>query len=135
MIVGAQETLEALRERGVPIALATNSGQEEMVFKLEQVGFTDLFGEFAFNPSHVGGRAKPAPDLYAYAAQSLGLAPQQCLVLEDSALGTRGAVAAGCTVWGLKVAHHSEQQTQDVLEAGAKRMVANHAELRELLGI
>ena len=42
--------------------------------------------------------AKPAPDVYLLAAERLGVAPSQCLVLEDSPTGVRAALAAGMTV-------------------------------------
>ena len=39
---------------------------------------------------------KPAPDVYLHAASLLGVAPERCLVVEDSSTGTRAALAAGC---------------------------------------
>jgi HAD superfamily hydrolase (TIGR01509 family) len=44
-------------------------------------------------------KIKPAPDLYLEAAKRLGLAPQDCLVIEDSLNGMHAAKAAGMTVW------------------------------------
>jgi sugar-phosphatase len=44
---------------------------------------------------------KPAPDPFLLAAQRLGFAPAQCLVVEDSAAGVTAGVAAGCPVLGL----------------------------------
>ena len=43
-------------------------------------------------------KPKPAPDVYLYAALGLGVAPQQCLVVEDSVLGVTAALAAGMQV-------------------------------------
>lgn len=40
-------------------------------------------------------RNKPAPDVYLLAAQRLGLAPAQCVAIEDSAPGVAAAAAAG----------------------------------------
>ncbi|WP_261664613.1 HAD family hydrolase [Deinococcus sp. Marseille-Q6407] len=135
MILGAAETLAGLRAAGVPVALATNSSQEEMVFKLGEVGLSEGFGKHAYNPSHVGGRAKPAPDLYRHAATALGLRPQQCLVLEDSLVGVRAAVAAGCTVWGLTATHHDPALAGELLAAGAQRTLSSHAEVQAALGL
>lgn len=43
-------------------------------------------------------KPKPDPEIYLLAAQKLGVAPQDCLVLEDSPNGVRAAVAAGMNV-------------------------------------
>ena len=45
-------------------------------------------------------RPKPAPDLFLHAAQMMGFAPQDCVVVEDSPAGVKGAIAAGMTVFG-----------------------------------
>ena len=47
-----------------------------------------------------GGRPKPAPDIFLAAAAARKTNPPNCLVLEDSALGVTGAVAAGMTCYG-----------------------------------
>ncbi|GAA3223867.1 hypothetical protein GCM10020256_32340 [Streptomyces thermocoprophilus] len=46
------------------------------------------------------GRGKPAPDLFLYAAEKMGVAPERCVVVEDSPLGVQAAVAAGMDVLG-----------------------------------
>ena len=43
-------------------------------------------------------RGKPAPDLFLYAANTLGYAPTACLVVEDSPAGITAAKAAGMRV-------------------------------------
>lgn len=43
---------------------------------------------------------KPAPDLFLYAAQSMGFAPQSCAVIEDSVFGVAAAIAAGMVCYG-----------------------------------
>ena len=50
------------------------------------------------------GPGKPAPDPYLSAASTLGAAPEQCLVLEDSPSGVASAKRAGMTVWAVNAA-------------------------------
>jgi beta-phosphoglucomutase-like phosphatase (HAD superfamily) len=51
-------------------------------------------------------RGKPAPDVYLLAAQTLKLAPGDCLALEDSVNGARAAVAAGMTCFAVPDPSH-----------------------------
>lgn len=46
------------------------------------------------------GGVSPAPDLFLYAAERMGVAPERCVVVEDSPLGVQAAVAAGMEVYG-----------------------------------
>ncbi|MGW7587690.1 HAD-IA family hydrolase [Streptomyces rubiginosohelvolus] len=50
-------------------------------------------------------QGKPAPDCFLLAASRLGVAPSQCLVVEDAPAGVRAGKAAGCTVVGLTTTH------------------------------
>ena len=52
-------------------------------------------------------RGKPAPDIYLHAAEQLGFAPERCLALEDSRLGTMAALAAGMTCFTVPDLSHS----------------------------
>ena len=76
-----------------PRAVATSTRRERARAKLARRG---LLARFA---ALVGGdevaRGKPAPDIFLLAAARLGVAPADCVVLEDSEPGVRGALAAG----------------------------------------
>ena len=50
-------------------------------------------------------RGKPAPDPYLAAAGALGVAPAECLVIEDAPAGIAAARAAGMTVWAVATTH------------------------------
>ena len=63
------------------------------------------FGSHVFSADMVA-RGKPHPDIFLFAASRLGVRPDQCLVIEDSAGGIRAAVAAGMTAVGLCAASH-----------------------------
>jgi beta-phosphoglucomutase-like phosphatase (HAD superfamily) len=63
------------------------------------------FGSQVFSADMVA-RGKPHPDIFLFAAGKLGVNPDECLVIEDSAGGIRAAVAAGMTAVGLCAASH-----------------------------
>ena len=44
------------------------------------------------------GEGKPSPDIYLYACKQLGLAPEECMAVEDSPNGVMSAYRAGCKV-------------------------------------
>jgi HAD superfamily hydrolase (TIGR01509 family) len=96
-MAGARDLLETLRERGVPLALATSSRR---VYTTLSLAATDLDSYFdAIVTVDQVTRGKPAPDLYLLAAEKLGLSPASCVALEDSDAGASAAVAAGMRVF------------------------------------
>lgn len=90
---GVGELLDALDRLGLPRAVATSTRRSRALPKLAAVGVLARFDGV------VGGdevsRGKPAPDIFIAAARLLGVAPQACVVLEDSNPGVRGALACG----------------------------------------
>jgi HAD superfamily hydrolase (TIGR01509 family) len=96
---GARELIAALREQGVPLGLATNSGREFATRALRSAGVYDCFD--AVVSAEEVEHPKPAPDVYLEAAARLGADPAACVALEDSATGVSAARAAGMTVVGV----------------------------------
>ncbi|MDQ1093749.1 HAD superfamily hydrolase (TIGR01509 family) [Xanthomonas sacchari] len=101
-IDGVREALLALP---LPLAVASNSVRESVVASVARAGLRERVGERIFSADMVA-RPKPAPDVYLLAAQTLGAAPERCLVIEDSATGASAALAAGMTVIGFTGAAH-----------------------------
>ena len=99
-IPGAGEALEAVRAARLPMALCSNSSRGELAVKLGVLGFGPYFEGRVFSFQDVA-RPKPAPDIYLAAAEACGVAPGQCLVVEDSATGAMAGLAAGCRVVGI----------------------------------
>ena len=64
-------------------------------------------------------QAKPAPEIYELCASRLGLAAQQCLVIEDAVSGVQSAKSAGATVWGIT----ATCPAGDLTRAGANRII------------
>jgi HAD superfamily hydrolase (TIGR01509 family) len=131
LIPGAAEILREVTDRGIDWRIASNSSDEEMAVKFARTGLAELTAGRAHSAASViarGGRAKPAPDLFLAAAASAGVAPARCIVLEDSALGVTGAVAAGMVCYGF--APHGDGA--HLLAAGARDIFIR---LDEILGV
>jgi HAD superfamily hydrolase (TIGR01509 family) len=90
---GVREILDVLASAGIPRAIATSSRRHEVEHHMGAHGL--LAGFQAVVASGDYARAKPAPDPFLTAAERLGVAPEDCLALEDSHNGVRAASAAG----------------------------------------
>src|SRR3954451_16781289 len=86
---GAAELIGELHALRVPIALATSSGREHAEHHLGAADLRRFFS--AVVTRNDVSRGKPHPDLFLKAARDLQVAPERCLVLEDSHNGMRAA--------------------------------------------
>lgn len=93
---GAREALASVRAAGVPAALVTSTIRSLTEIALRTLG-RDSF-DVTVCGDEVGGRTKPEPDPYLKASRLLGVAPEDCVAIEDSPTGVTSAVSAGCTV-------------------------------------
>jgi beta-phosphoglucomutase len=86
-----------------PLAMATNAVPANVAFVLESSGLCSFF------PVVVDGtmvpRPKPFPDVFLHAAKRIGVAPEACVVFEDSRTGVAAARAAGMRTVGLLTTH------------------------------
>ncbi len=89
----------ALDQITIPSCVASGSDPARIQLSLELAGLLPRFAGRIFSATQVA-RGKPAPDLFLFAARSLGAAPARCVVLEDSLPGVQAGVAAGMTVLG-----------------------------------
>ncbi|HEY4573684.1 MAG TPA: HAD family phosphatase [Thermoanaerobaculia bacterium] len=92
---GFPEFFEARVRGRYATCIATSMPEELFAVADRRLGISRFFGSRVYFPSHVGGRAKPAPDLFLYAAGQLGFPPDRCLVIEDSPRGIEAARRAG----------------------------------------
>jgi len=95
---------ELHRWKDSPHALATSSARFEAELILDHLGLQDFFDP-VITCDDVP-KAKPAPDCYLLAADRLGRAPGECVVIEDSAHGIRAALDAGMRVCAVSRAAH-----------------------------
>ncbi len=97
LLPGALALLQELRGAGVKVAIGSASKNARAV--IGRLGIEELVDVVA--DGYSVERHKPAPDLFLHAAGQLGLAPAQCLVVEDAESGIEAALAAGMWAVGL----------------------------------
>jgi HAD superfamily hydrolase (TIGR01509 family) len=90
---GIQKLLDFLKEKGIKTSIATSSPLDRTKEYLSKVGLVEAFDELV--SGHMVPHGKPAPDIYLYAAEKLGLKPEECLVIEDSPTGLLAGMRAG----------------------------------------
>lgn len=88
---------EALAALDRPFCVASSSQPERIRLSLGITGLLDRFEPNVFSSTMVA-RGKPAPDLFLHAARSMGVAPERCIVIEDSPAGIAAARSAGMQV-------------------------------------
>ena len=93
---GALELLAELKRRGITTAVATATDLERTEKYLKKTGLYDYFDTII--SAVMVKQGKPAPDIYLYACEQLGLAPGECMAVEDSPNGVMSAYRAGCKV-------------------------------------
>ncbi|MFF1708365.1 HAD family hydrolase [Streptomyces sp. NPDC058252] len=126
-VPGAVQVLEKLAADGVPYCVASSGSHERIRVGHRKTGLDRWFDEGRVFSSQDVGRGKPAPDLFLYAAERMGVPPRQCVVVEDSPLGVRAANAAGMDVLGFTA------MTPAARLAGATQLFSDMGELADLL--
>ena len=96
---------EALAAIGLAKCVASSGTPEKIRHGLTCAGLYDQLAPHIFSAVQVK-RGKPAPDLFLFAAEQMGAAPERCVVVEDSVPGVTGARAAGMTVLGFHGGSH-----------------------------
>jgi beta-phosphoglucomutase len=97
LLPGAADYVRYLRSRGVMTAIGSASKNTAMI--LERLGIADLF-DVVIDGTRTK-KAKPDPEVFALAAQSLGIDPQDCVVFEDAVAGIQAAHRGGMGVVGI----------------------------------
>ena len=118
---GSRELLERLAAAAVPCALASSSKRVWVEAALEALGFGRFFGVTVAGDEV--SRGKPDPEIYVTAADRLGVAPAQCLVIEDAPAGVTAAVAAGMRVVAVRT-----EMTAGLSLEGAGRIIDSLSE-------
>lgn len=123
-ISGAPELLSGLEAQGCAMAIATGGSLKRMAATLEMSGLASWFEGTASSAAEVE-KGKPAPDLFLLALERLKMTASECVVLEDSPHGVKGALAAGISAIGFVGGNHLEGR-RDTHAAILKEAGATH---------
>ncbi len=96
---GIERLLDEAAAAGVTLAIATTTSPANVHALLRSTLGPGGTGRFAVvGAGDVVARKKPAPDIYRYVLHRLGLAPEECLAVEDTPQGLQAAAGAGIPV-------------------------------------
>jgi len=116
----------------VPRCIASSSTQEWIAQNLELMGLSQRF-EHRFS-SHDIERGKPHPDLFLLAASTLGFAPSDCIVIEDSPMGVMAGKAAHMLTIGLCAGGHIiDGHAARLMQAGADHVVDGYEGVADII--
>ena len=104
---GLMDLLDFLDEHNIPHAIATSTNRELMEYTLSIHNLEPRFAKTVTGSDIT--HSKPHPEIYLKAAAALGVAPENCMVLEDSSNGCRAGKNAGAYVVAVR-AEHSQGQ-------------------------
>ena len=91
---GVQSLIQTCRRAGLLVAVASGTDQIKVAASLQKIGLPEDVWDAVVSGNDVK-RNKPEPDIFLSAAGNLGVAPEDCVVVEDSVNGIRAAKAAG----------------------------------------
>ena len=119
---------------GLPKAICSSSSSHWVRSHLANLGLGGAFGEMIFSGREHVVRGKPAPDLYLHAATALGVPIERIVIVEDSPVGAKGALASGATVIGLVAGRHCLEGHADRLrDLGVRHIARDFDEVAALL--
>lgn len=128
-VEGVLELLQSTSQTHA-ICVGSNGERSNVLQSLHQLDFVSFFTEDRIYTKCQVERGKPDPDLFLYAAEQMGYAPERTLVIEDSIPGVQAGVAAGMHVIGFTGTAHDPKEAESRLrQAGA------HTIIQELIHI
>jgi HAD superfamily hydrolase (TIGR01509 family) len=130
-VEGVADAIDAIHAAQIRTCVASSSSHRHLETNLGRVGLHERLVGRIFSASEVE-HGKPAPDLFLHAAATIGVAPERCVVIEDSRYGVQAARAAGMPV----LAYAGGGMTPlSALEGSGTTVFHTMTELPGLLGI
>lgn len=117
----------------MPYCVASSGTPTKIQNSLKKTDLIQYFGANIFSFEQVKN-GKPAPDLFLFAADQMGVDPSRTLVIEDSKAGVMAGVSAGMTVVGFTGGSHiSTGHAQSLLDLGAHYILTDMLKLNNLV--
>lgn len=109
-VAGAPEAVEIL-SASYKTCVASNGEPENVIRSVQAIGLYPLFGAGRIFTKSQVAQGKPFPDLFLFAAGKMGVAPDKCVVIEDSISGVQAGLSAGMHVIGITTISHDPDKT------------------------
>ncbi|TFI59551.1 HAD family phosphatase [Sphingomonas parva] len=118
----------------LPKAIASSSKSLWIETHLDHLKLRHHFEGMIFSGHEHVARGKPAPDIYLLAAERMGVSIERMVILEDSAVGVKGAVASGAEVIGLVAGRHCGPDHAERLRAlGVHHIAGSFTDVARLI--
>nr|WP_319387851.1 HAD family phosphatase [uncultured Cohaesibacter sp.] len=127
---GARELLSSL---AVPFCIASSASRFDLVLRMRAADLFDFIGPRFFSADDVGVR-KPDPSVFLLAAEAMGVLPQECMVIEDSAPGLEAARRANMRYCAFVGGQHHTDEMRTILQSyEPEAMLFDNRDLLRLL--
>ncbi|MGG5488073.1 HAD family hydrolase [Gaetbulibacter sp. PBL-D1] len=123
-VEGVKEVIKSL---SIPFCVASSGPTEKIRLNLELTGLLPYFEDNIFS-CYTIEKWKPEPDVFIWAAKTMGFKPEDCVVIEDSLTGIQAAKAGGFDVFGFTAHDYNNE-----LEAEATTTFNSMEKLLELI--
>jgi len=112
------------------ICVASNGEADTVKETIQSIGMMNLFGQNHIFTKNQVALGKPAPDLFLFAANQMGISPDKCIVIEDSIAGAMAGVAAGMLTIGITAVSHSRlETTENMKKVGVQHIFQSWPEI------
>ena len=125
--LGAIDILCYLKEEGYKIALATSAKRDRVTKQIQANNMNNMFNAIVCGDDVVN--SKPDPEIFLKAAKKLDVNPENCVVIEDSLAGIKGANKGG-----MKGFHVEDlKKADDEIKTLSTKTFKNLVEIKEYL--
>ena len=128
-VPGVADAVRLVAASGMAMCVGSNGSPDAIAQRLMLTGLYDWFEGRLFSGATMA-RGKPYPDVFLHAAETMGYAASECVVIEDSAAGVQAALAAG-----MRVVAYVASPTSNIADTREVERFTDMALLPALLGL